>query len=176
MYFLLFVAGISIYPIIIVPVLVMVLIAALVVILLLYNRRKRGNNLGPCEISQYQTITERISSPSYTAISYHQKTDISNIPQINKSRQSITVPKEQEESNCNNYESLSKNRKSVEHIYQSEYIHNNQLSMGEVTHDSIKEALPASTEQEIVQYQSLTKPLESDMHVYVLTSVYSNVI
>lgn len=163
-----------------VPVSVLLLLAAVIVILVVCLKRKRGKNLHPCEILKYQNMADRNDSPSYADINYNEMADII-IPEVNESRhsyntvqcepQNISSSIQQEQCNCNNYESLSTNRTSVEHIYQSRDIPTNQSSLSEHTNESTEGTMPSSMDPSLVHYQSLIHPIESDTRVYASTSV-----
>ncbi|XP_071130582.1 uncharacterized protein [Mytilus edulis] len=90
----------------------------------------------------------------------------------------------QEDKDCNKYESLSTNRNSADHTYESDSIHTNQYEslthkqeLEDYTYDSLELALHTSTESDVNQYQSLTMPAESDTHLYASNcSIQSRVI
>ncbi|CAC5389540.1 unnamed protein product [Mytilus coruscus] len=88
-----------------------------------------------------------------------------------RERQATTAVIEQVGNNYNRYESLSTNRTSIEHIYESESIHTNQYELltnqresVEHTYEYTEHQSPPSTEPNLSQYQSLTNPSESDIH------------
>ncbi|CAG2242736.1 unnamed protein product [Mytilus edulis] len=125
-------------------------------------------------ISQNIIVTETIESSDCSNINNDKIAGV-NIPKI-KNTQDIKTSIEQEDRICNKYESLSTNRNSVEHIYESDSIHTNQYESlskqresDKHTYESTEHALPVSMEQELSPYQSLTNPPESDKHVYAST-------
>ncbi|CAG2227601.1 unnamed protein product [Mytilus edulis] len=96
--------------------------------------------------------------------------------------QNMKTSIEQDENICNRYESLSTNRNSAEHMYESDTIPINhyqslkqQKGLEEHTYESTKHALPVSMNQELSQYESLTIPPGSDKHTYESTEHASQV-
>ncbi|OPL33681.1 hypothetical protein AM593_05683, partial [Mytilus galloprovincialis] len=134
-------AGIPVYAVIALYTLVFAIIAGIVIIIkrckkyIAFTSKSSG-------IPQNIIVTETIESSDCRNINNDRIAGV-NIPKI-KNTQDIKTSIEQEDSICNKYESLSTNRNSVEHIYESDLIHTN-------------------------QYESLSKQRESDKHTYEST-------
>ncbi|CAG2190856.1 unnamed protein product [Mytilus edulis] len=106
-----------------------------------------------CGICQNTIVTERIESSGYNIINYNEMAG-NSVLEMKKNRhennttsrpsQDTKTSIQQDDTVCNKYESLSTNRNSVEHTYESDPIHTN-------------------------QYESLTKEWELDKHSYEST-------
>ncbi|CAC5410581.1 PRSS12 [Mytilus coruscus] len=183
--------------VIMVSTLVFIIVAALVIIVIVCHRKRKTKNSKPCQIRQNTPANERMDSSDYNVINYNEMTDIS-IPKINENMnethttqhqtQHITTSIEQEDTICNKYESLSTNRNSVEHFYESDSIHTNQYEsltkqreMDKHTYESTEQALPQDikTSMELddnicKKYESLSTNRNSVEHTYESDSIHTN--
>ncbi|CAG2245587.1 unnamed protein product [Mytilus edulis] len=150
--------------IIVVSALVSISIAASVTITVLCYQRHQSKHSLTRPVRQDQIITERVDSSDYTAINYNEMTDMS-LPETNENYyetprepQAITDIIEQTGDTLTEYESLSNNRTSVEHVYELESTQNNQYqllttqrNLSEHTYESTEPELPATTESDLHQ-------------------------
>ncbi|VDI72577.1 Hypothetical predicted protein [Mytilus galloprovincialis] len=151
-------------PVIVVSVLVVVLVATLVLIIVFYRRRKIAKNSNSSENRQKETKTDNINS-SANKIGI---TDI-NMPAIYENINDNKIINLEGHKHEGNYETLSTNRKSAEHMYVStEHESTEPDSLTNPTESEIHTY--ASPESDSSQYQSLTNPSEYDIHTYASTS------
>lgn len=143
---------------------VVVIVAALVLIIVFYRRRKIAKNSNSSENRQKEIKTDNInSSANKTGI-----TDI-NIPAIYENIHDNKIINLEAPKHEGNYETLSTNRKSAEHMYVStEHESTEPDSLTNPTESEIHTY--ASPESDSSQYQSLTNPSEYDIHTYASTS------
>lgn len=118
--------------------LAVIFIAALVFTIVICIRRKKSRHSQPSEIPTSSTATERYTSSNNTTVIYNEIMDVrlSEIHQTRnensttpRERQTTTPVIEQVGNDSSRYESLSTNRTSIEHIYESEYIPTNQYEL-----------------------------------------------
>ncbi|CAC5399333.1 unnamed protein product [Mytilus coruscus] len=188
--------AITVYAVV-VSTLVVIIFAASVFTVIVCHFKKRSKSSKLFDIRQNTTVTERIDSSDYNIINYNEMTGIS-VLEIKKNRhdintthrhpQDIKTSIEQEDNICNKYESLSNNRNSVEHTYESDSIHTNQYEsltkqreLDKHTYGSTENALPqgikTSIEQENIiynKYESLSSNRNSVEHTYESDSIHTN--
>ncbi|VDI72186.1 Hypothetical predicted protein [Mytilus galloprovincialis] len=124
--------------IIVVSALVSISISASVTITVLCYQRHRSKHSLTRPVGQEEIITESVDESDYTSINYNEMTDMS-LPETNEnSNENNTTPREpqaitdmiqQTGDTLTEYESLSNNRTSVEHIYELESTQNNQYQL-----------------------------------------------
>ncbi|XP_071130562.1 uncharacterized protein [Mytilus edulis] len=157
-------------PIIVVSVLVVVIVAALVfIIIVFYRRRKIAKNSNSSENRQKEIKTDNI-------ISYSNNSGMANIniPEIYENIHDNNTINCEEHQQEENYETLSTNRKSDEHMYASTEHESTEPNLSQyqsLTNPSESDIHTyASTERDLSQYTSLTNPVEPDIHTYASTA------
>ncbi|XP_071132982.1 uncharacterized protein [Mytilus edulis] len=172
--------------VIILSVLVVLIVAAIVIIMIVCIRKKRAKNSKQCRQTQHNTTAARvIDSSDYNVIHYDEMTDISIRKTTQHQPQSMKTSSEQDENICNEYESVSTKRTSVEHIYESDSIPinqyeslTNQRELDKHTYESTEQALLQSMKTSIEQddnicnrYESLSTNRNPAEHMYELDSI-----
>ncbi|CAC5403043.1 unnamed protein product [Mytilus coruscus] len=187
---------ITVYAVV-VSTMVIIIVAASVFIVIVCHFKKRAKSSKHFDIRPNTTVTERIDSSDYNIINYNEMTGIS-VLEIKKNKhdiytthrqpQNIKTSIGQEDKICNKYESLSTNRNSVEHTYESDSIHTNQYEsltkqpeLDKHTYESTEHALPQDIKSSIEQednicnkYESLSINRNSVGHIYESDSIPTN--
>ncbi|XP_076075962.1 uncharacterized protein LOC143046768 [Mytilus galloprovincialis] len=155
-------------PTVIVSVLVVVIVVVLVfIILLLYRKRKIAKNLNSSENRQKHSQTDSINS----SVNRTGMAGI-NMPAIYENISDNKIVNLEAHKQEGNYDTLSTNRKSAEHMYASTESTEPDLSQYQSLTNPPESDIHtyASTEPDSSQYQSLTNPTESDIHTYASTA------
>ncbi|CAG2256519.1 unnamed protein product [Mytilus edulis] len=177
--------------------LIVTIVAALLIILIVCYRRSRSKKLKPCQSQHNSTTTEMTDSSNYNVINYSEMSHISmikinekrnEIPTIQHHLQNIKTSIKQNKNICTKNESLSTNKNSFEHIYESDSIRNNicesltkQQELDTHTYESTEFVQPPDIKTSMEQdqnichtYETLSTNRNSDKHIYESDSINTN--